>query len=480
MGPNGHLVPAQSMPVDRPAAPGSYPSLRPNPAAWSVLGRDEGQETKYPASASEPNATNRLRFSARPSFSSPTPSHNLHLFHDRHTLLNAAAENNANSRNLAGDSDFVEDSPVETVRVLHLVNGEHYAGAERVQDLLALRLPEFGVEPALGCLKPGRFPILRRSQATPLHELPMRGRWDLRPASKLARLLRREGFDLLHTHTPRAALIGQLAAQLAGVPMIHHVHGQTATEVRRRWWSGLMARVERFSVTRAAAVVAVSPTAARYMAANGVAESRIRVVPNGVPAHDTLPTRTLPTGEWTLGTIALFRPRKGLETVLSALSLLRRQGFAARLRAVGSFETADYQREVLQYAADLKIEAHVDWLGFQSDIDRQLAKMDLLVFPSLLAEGLPMVPLEAMAAGVPIVASRVDVVTDLVRDGIEGLLCRPGDADELAAAVGRIIRGESDWQTLRRRAHRRQARSNFSDREMADAIAKLYREVLKR
>ena len=323
----------------------------------------------------------------------------------------------------AGQSLADECAAPPPVRVLHLINGEHYAGAERVQDLLAMRLPEFGVEPALACLKPGRFAVLRRSQATPLYELPMRSRWDLRPAMKLARLLRVEGFDLLHTHTPRAALIGNIASRLCGVPMIHHVHGQTATEVRRRWWSGLMARVERISIARATAVVAVSATAARYMAAHGVAESRLRVVPNGVPAHDTLPSRSMPTAEWTLGTIALFRPRKGLETVLNALSLLRRQGFAVRLRAVGSFETAEYQDEVLRYAAGLELQAHVDWLGFQSDIDRQLAKMDLLVFPSLLAEGLPMVPLEAMAAGVPIVASRVDGVTDLVRDGIEGLLC---------------------------------------------------------
>ena len=256
-------------------------------------------------------------------------------------------------------------APVSRVRVLHLINGEHYAGAERVQDLLALRLPEFGVDPELACLKPGRFPILRRSQATPLHEMPMQSRWDLRPARKLAQLLRDEGFDVLHTHTPRAALIGQIASRLSGVPMIHHVHGQTATEVRRRWWSGLMARVERMSIARAAAVIAVSRSAARYMAAHGVAESRLRVVPNGVPAHDDLPERAPPSGDWTLGTIALFRPRKGLETVLQALGLLRRQGFAVRLRAVGSFETAEYRDEVLHYAAELDIEAHVDWLGFQ-------------------------------------------------------------------------------------------------------------------
>lgn len=89
-----------------------------------------------------------------------------------------------------------------------------------------------------------------------------------------------------------------------------------------------------------------------------------------------------------------------------------------------------------------------------------------------------MVPLEAMAAGVPIVASRVDGVTDLVRDGVEGILCRPGDADDLTAAVSRVIRGQSDWQSLRQRAHRRQ-QTEFSDRAMAAAIAKIYHEVVR-
>ncbi|HEX4000246.1 MAG TPA: glycosyltransferase [Pirellulales bacterium] len=393
-----------------------------------------------------------------------------------HSLLNHAIESYSSAQPWA--DAFAPRAPVARVRVLHLINGEHYAGAERVQDLLALRLPEFGVDPELACLKPGRFPILRRSQFTPLHEMPMRGRFDLRPARRLAQLLRDEGFDLLHTHTPRAALVGHLAARLSGVPMVHHVHGQTATEVRRRWWTGLMARVERMCVARAAAVIAVSPSAARYIASHGVAESRLHVVPNGVPSHDTLSDRPLPSGEWTLGTIALFRPRKGLETVLHAIGLLRRRGFAVRLRAVGSFETLEYRDEVLRYATELDVAADVDWLGFQSDIDRQLAKMDLLVFPSVLAEGLPMVPLEAMAAGVPIVASRVDGVTDLVRDGIEGLLCRPGDAEDLADAVARFVRGESDWHVMRQRAYRRQ-KDDFSDRAMAATIAQLYHDVIR-
>ena len=118
-------------------------------------------------------------------------------------------------------------------------------------------------------------------QETPLYRMPMRGRCDLRPVWRLARLLRQERFDLLHTHTPRSALIGRLATLFSGTPLVHHVHGQTAVEMHGRWWTRLMARVEQWSLARAAAVVAVSPSAADYMAEHGVDAARLRMVPNG-------------------------------------------------------------------------------------------------------------------------------------------------------------------------------------------------------
>jgi glycosyltransferase involved in cell wall biosynthesis len=366
--------------------------------------------------------------------------------------------------------------PRRPLRVLHVVNGEHYAGAERVQDLLALRLPDFGVATAFACVKPDRFPAARKSD-TPLYLLPMRGRFDLRPARKLARLIRDEEFDLIHTHTPRAALVGRIAAGLAHVPMVHHVHGQTSIEVRRRWLSRLSAVVERISLSKAKAVIAVSDSAGRYIADHGIEAARVRTICNGVPARDALAPRTMPQGCWTLGIIALFRPRKGLEALVEALAMLRQQGHDVRLRAVGSFETADYERCVKVVAERLGVSDLIEWTGFRSEIDKELAQMDLLVFPSLLAEGLPMVIIEAMAAGVPVVGTRVDGVVDAICDGSDGLLCEPGNAASLSDAIRRIVSGQIDWQSLRKAAWRRQ-REQFSDRSMAQSLADLYREIL--
>src|SRR5262245_9655013 len=98
----------------------------------------------------------------------------------------------------------------ETIQVLHLVNGEHYYGAERVQDLLARQPPTFGCEVGFACVKPRRFPAARESQQAPLVEMPMHGRFDLRVVKRIAELVQADGYDIVHAHTPRTALVGRL------------------------------------------------------------------------------------------------------------------------------------------------------------------------------------------------------------------------------------------------------------------------------
>jgi glycosyltransferase involved in cell wall biosynthesis len=363
------------------------------------------------------------------------------------------------------------------LRVLHVINGEHYSGAERVQDLLASNLAQFGFEVGFACLKPGRFAGLRRAQGSPVFDASMQTRFDLRPATRLARLAREQPYALIHSHTPRAALVGWLAALLAGVPLVHHIHSPTAADSTRKWQDRLNARIERLSLCGVSAVIAVSQSMAAYAAAQGIDETRIRVVPNGVPAVGPLARRTPPGAKWTLGTVALFRPRKGLEVLLDALALLGGQGLDVRLRAVGEFESAAYRMKIERQVARLAIGDRVDWIGFSDDVPGELARFDLFVLPSLFGEGLPMVILEAMAAGVPVVGTRVEGVREAIRDGVDGRIVEPGDPAGLASVIGQFVRGQADWPSLRAAAHRRQARL-FSDYTMAQGVAEVYRQVL--
>jgi glycosyltransferase involved in cell wall biosynthesis len=367
---------------------------------------------------------------------------------------------------------------VTTARVLHVINGEYYAGAERVQDLLALRLPDFGFEVGFACIKPDRFPRQRRSQAAPLVNLPMRSRFDLRPVRALSKLIPDENYALVHTHSPRAAMIGSAAAALAGVPWVHHVHSPAAADSTHRWRNWFNAWIERASLRRVDRVITVSASLGSYIRRRGIAPERIAVVPNGVPVQGPLVARPTPCGTWTLGMMALFRPRKGLEVLLETLAELRSRGREVRLRAVGTFETPEYHASVMDLVEHLALQDIIDWRGFQTDIAAELAQMDLFVLPSLFGEGLPMVVLEAMAAGVPVVGTRVEGIPEAIRDDVDGLLAVPGDAIDLSQVIGRVLDGAPDWHALRTSAHDRQ-RQLYSDRSMAQGVAEAYRRVLE-
>jgi len=364
-------------------------------------------------------------------------------------------------------------------RVLHVINGEHYAGAERVQDLLAAALPANGFDVAFACVKPDQFPVVRHTLDIPLYECPMRARFDLRPARQLAALIKAEKLELVHTHTPRAALVGRVASLIAGVPMVHHVHSPTDCDSTHAWRNWANAWSERLSMARVSGVIAVSHSLEGYAARMGVRRPRIATVPNGVPTRGPLSPRATPTGVWTVGMVALFRPRKGLEVLLDALAGLKSDGAPVRLLAVGSFETPEYEAEIKQRASDRGLTDAIEWTGFTTDVNAQLDRMDVFVLPSLFGEGLPMVVLESMAAGVPVIASRVEGIPEVIRQEVDGVVVEPNSVVELGLAISRVISGDLDWGRLREEAHQRQA-EHFSDRSMAEGVARVYRKVLGR
>jgi len=358
-----------------------------------------------------------------------------------------------------------------------VINGEHYAGAERVQDLLAKCLPEFGYSAAFACVKLDKFYACRQSRDAPLYDVPMRTRFDLRAATKVARIVRRGGYRILHAHTVRSAMIGRLAAAISGVPMVYHAHSPASNDSTRRWRNRLNGAVERLCLRGVSRVIAVSRSMAEYVAREGFDPERIAVVPNGVPRLAALPLRSTPRGRWTLGIVALFRPRKGLEVLIEAMARLQRQKIPLRLRAVGTFESPKYEAEIVARLQRLGLSEYVAWTGFTRDVTAELRKMDLLVLPSLFGEGLPLVVLEAMAAGVPVVATRVSGVPEAIRHGRDGVLADPGDADVLARAIAAVVGGQYDWPAIRASAFERQARL-FSDRVMAEGVAEVYNDVL--
>ncbi len=364
-----------------------------------------------------------------------------------------------------------------TLRVLHIINGDLYSGAERVQDLLALNLPKFGTEVGVVCVKPDRFPEQRQAVNTPIYLTPMASRFDLRCSSRIAHIIRQDHYRIVHTHTPRAALVGRLAAWLAKVPMVHHVHSPTGRDTGDQWRNRLNWRIEKWSVSGVSRIIPVSASLSRYLINEGFDPAKIRLVPNGVPTPGPLAKRPTPGSQWTVGMIALFRSRKGVDILLRAASLLRSSGKDIRIRAVGPFDSVDYEGQVMTLSDELGMSQHVDWVGFTQDISNELSKMDALVLPSLYGEGMPMVILEAMAMGVPVVASEVEGIPEVLGEGSSGILVPPGDVTALAETLCGLIDDAYDWQVLRRDAYARQSQY-FSAESMALGVSQVYRELV--
>ncbi|MGB9687265.1 glycosyltransferase family 4 protein [Thermogutta sp.] len=373
-------------------------------------------------------------------------------------------------------SDGEGENKRELLRVLHVINGEYYSGAERVQDNLALTLDRFGFEVVFACVKDGRFEASRRAKKSPLYRVPMREMGWRQTMGQLSKVCAQERISLLHAHTPRTAVLCAGVHGRTGLPWVYHAHSPTLWDSARYLKNIVVTIVDWWAARQADRIIAVAESLRRYWIRLGIPAQRVVTVPNGVAAWDSLTVRKPPVGAWVLGTMALFRPRKGAEVLLKAVRELVLKGYKIRVLAVGPFESEAYERHLRHMTHHLGLDEIVTWTGFVEDTREMFMAMDLFVLPSLFGEGMPMVLLEAMAAGLPVVASAVEGVPEIIRDGREGFLVQPGSPSSLASAIARFLEGAADWESMRRAAYERQ-RERFSLESMAAGVAAVYRDL---
>lgn len=363
-------------------------------------------------------------------------------------------------------------------KVLHVINGEHFSGAERVQQLLGKRLGQFGYDASFACIKPGKFREFCQLRDSQVFDFPMQRRIDLSVVKRIAAKVEQEQIDLLHAHTPRSSLITALVARRTKRPWIYHVHSPTARDSTRGIVNRINNQIERYSIRSCTRLLTVSKSLRHEMLRCGVSRHRLSVIPNGVPAIDPIdPSFRQSQTHWKIGMLALMRPRKGVETALQAMRIVREKQIPVSLDLIGGFETEPYQQQVLASIQQLGLSDSVHWRGFTSEIDAAIRQLDALLLPSLFGEGMPMVVLEALAAAVPVVATRVEGTPEVIRHGKEGLLAEPQDAEDLARNIEQLVSSRSKWSAMSDAALSRH-RSNFTDIKMAERVAKAYTKAL--
>jgi glycosyltransferase involved in cell wall biosynthesis len=280
--------------------------------------------------------------------------------------------------------------------------------------------------------------------------------------------------SVVHTHGYHADVLAGHAAGRAGVPATATVHGFVGGDRRNRAYEML----QRWTLRRFDAVIAVSQPMAAELRDSGVPGHRLHVVPNAFESDGEPLTRATARRElgvtdaaFQLGWIGRLSPEKGPDIMLSALSLLSDD--KVRLSILGSGP----ERERLEsQARTLGIEGRVTWHGVQLGAARLATAFDAIVLSSR-AEGTPIVLFEAMAAGTPIVASRVGGIPDVLTEA-EAVLVPPGDPAALAAAL-QAMRLDPTGAAARAAAARRRLAQEFSTARWLDRIDDVYAAAMR-
>lgn len=346
-----------------------------------------------------------------------------------------------------------------------------YGGAQQVAFLLP-QLAAMGVDNLLVCPPGAAIGAHLRKAGIRVAESRCGGDADLRFVARLAGLLHRERPDLVHLHSRRGAdLLGGFAAKLAGVPAVlsrrvDNRESRLAVALKYRLY-------ER--------VICISQGIADVLAGEGLPPAKLRVARSALdpaPWRSPAPRAKLcrefgVDGQALLvGVLAQLIERKGHCVLFEAL---RRRSVVGPLQLL-VFGQGPLRETLEREVAAAGLGACVRFAGFRADLPRWLGALDLVVHPARM-EGLGVSLLQASAAGVPVIASRVGGIPEAVRDGVNGLLVPPGDADALAAAIDALAADPARRRALGD-AGRALIEREFSVAAMARANLAVYEELI--
>jgi len=370
------------------------------------------------------------------------------------------------------------------VKVLHVIDSGGLYGAEVMLLHLMTEQVQVGLQPILasiGKIREGEKPIEAQARKRGLNVKPIRIRagpnWI--GAARILRFARNEGIHVIHSHGYKGnILFGLLPRRIRRIPLVSTLHGWT-------WVGGfnrmaLYEWLDSFSLRFVDQVVLVNNAMRRHPRLQGCLRWRAEVVENGIPLvgiidenHMRQDIVEFAQRGFTVCAIGRLSAEKGGELLIEAVASLVNEGRDLRLAFLGDGEM---RRGLEQRATESEVKDRVYFAGYVENAKRYLPLFNLFAMPSL-TEGLPMVLLEAMSEGVPIVATRVSGIPGVLDDGRAGLLIRPGDIQELKQAIIAVM---DDARSARARANvaKQRVQNLFSSRVMAEKYGRIYRKLL--
>jgi glycosyltransferase involved in cell wall biosynthesis len=364
------------------------------------------------------------------------------------------------------------------IKLVLLIPTLDRSGAEKQFTLLATRLPrdEFDVH-AVTLTRTGPYESVLRDAGIRLTNLHKRLRLDPIALCRLKSLLDAEHPDILHSWIFAANAYGRLVA--GGAPRPKVIVSERCVD---SWKSGWQLWCDRRQIGRTTRLVGNSASVAEFYRGLGVPAEKVAVIPNGVeipngppPDRDAaLAEFQIPSGSRVIGFVGRLAPQKRAKDIIWAMQLLQQLTDRVYLLVVGE---GPERNDLIALARHVGCDHLVRFVGYRDDAPRLIGLCNVFWLASEF-EGMSNSVMEAMADGVPVIASDIPPNRELVVDGETGYLVRVGDSVGMAQFTDRILADQSLAQRLGA-AGRERMRSEFSIDRMVAAHADLYREVLQ-
>lgn len=312
----------------------------------------------------------------------------------------------------------------------------------------------------------------------PLFQVPMRGRSDVLAVNAIRKILRRERPDIVHCHGARAGLIGRSAARGLPLKIVYTEHTRTPQ-------FKLSSPVLEWSHRRALRIldqftdvtIAVSQAVADFLKKGVARHSKVVVIHNGLekqPRPSALEVAHFrekygfKEKELIIGTIGSLNYQKDHKTLIKAFQRISKKRSDTKLILVGAGEVKPYLEKL---ARRYRVADRVVMTGALPSVQSVLATFTIFVLPSL-SEAFGLCLLEAMQAGVPIIATKVGGIPEVIKSGYNGLLVTPGDPKELASTIMRLLNDKQLQKKLIR--HYGETLDRFSAKNMVDETERVY------
>lgn len=364
-------------------------------------------------------------------------------------------------------------------RILHITSTRYgIGGVEKLLLDMADKydFSEFEVEYCnLFDNKKGRgvFPTALRQRGLKYHDVKFYSWYQVpQMVFKVANLIKKEKFDIVHTHMLKATIVGQMAAKMAGTAKKVLTRHYTADLVTH---NSVIKSADRRLTRAADGIISISDAVRADMLNEGVSASKITIVYNGIDLKpfENVEVKPIDSGEFVIGTVGSLTARKGQRHLIKAMPAVLSKHSGARLVIIGEGPEKNSLETLI---TELGLKDKVTLMGFQKDVASALSKLDLYVHPSV-SEPFGIAVLEAMAARKCVIATGVDGVLEIVSDGKNGILVPPKDPASLAAAICGLIEAPAKMAELVENA-RKKVEEDFSIEKTVSEYQIFYKDIL--